>query len=177
MRLDDDDFTLFDLPRRYALTAAELDGRWRDLQSQVHPDRFASEGAVAQRMAMQWSVRVNEAYRRLKDPLSRAAYLCQLQGVDPAGQARGGLPPALLMQQMQWREALEEASDGAALTALNDEVTLARKQLFEALPQQLGDRGPELQDWQAGAATVNALMFVSRFQRDLEERIDEALNH
>lgn len=177
MRLDDDDFALFDLPRRYGLTGAELDERWRSLQSRVHPDRFASEGAVAQRLAMQWSVRVNEAYRRLKDPLSRAAYLCQLLGTDPANLARSGLPSSLLMQQMQWREALEEARDGAALRALNDEVRQVRTQLFDALPQQLGDMGSDLQDLQAAAATVNALMFVSRFQRDLEERIDEALNH
>jgi len=54
--------------------------RWRALQAEVHPDRFAAEGAAAQRIAMQWAVRVNEAYRRLKDPIKRAAYLCELNG-------------------------------------------------------------------------------------------------
>ena len=67
MNLSDDDFALFDLPRRHALVRAELDSRWRALQARVHPDRFAAEGAAAQRLAMQWAVRVNEAHQRLRD--------------------------------------------------------------------------------------------------------------
>ena len=71
MKLDDDDFTLFGLPPRFGLDRAALDARWRVLQAEVHPDRFAADGASAQRVAMQWAVRVNGAYRRLKDPLAR----------------------------------------------------------------------------------------------------------
>ena len=81
MKLDDDDFTLFGLAARFALDRPDLDARWRALQAQVHPDRFASQGAAASRVAMQWAVRVNEAHGRLKDPLRRAAYLCELRGV------------------------------------------------------------------------------------------------
>ena len=80
MKLDDDDFTLLGLPQRFAQDRALVDTRWRELQGQVHPDRFAAEGAAAQRIAMQWAVRVNEAYQRIKDPLKRAAYLCELNG-------------------------------------------------------------------------------------------------
>ena len=72
MKLDSDDFELFDLPRRFEQDRAVLDARWRALQAEVHPDRFAAEGAAARRVAMQWAVRVNEAYQRLKDPLKRA---------------------------------------------------------------------------------------------------------
>ena len=80
MNIDDDDFTLFGAPGRVALDPAQLDRRWRELQTEVHPDRFAAQGAAAQRIAMQWSVRVNQAYQRLKDPLKRAAYLCERRG-------------------------------------------------------------------------------------------------
>jgi len=102
MKLDSDDFTLFGLPRRFALDAALLGTRWRELQTQVHPDRFASEGSASQRLAMQWAVRVNEGYRRLKDPLSRATYLCEL-----AGQSLGDAQAVgndVLTRQMQWHE-------------------------------------------------------------------------
>ena len=74
--LQDDDFRLFGLPMGFELDRAALDERWKALQRQAHPDRFAAQGAAAQRVAMQWSVRINEAYQRLKDPLKRAAYWC-----------------------------------------------------------------------------------------------------
>ena len=109
MNLGDDHFTLFGLPARQALDRAELDARRRDLQARVHPDRFASEGAAAQRLAMQWAVRVNEAYACLKDPLARAAYLCEQRGVPVDAERNTAMPTAFLMQQMEWREALDEA--------------------------------------------------------------------
>ena len=76
MRLDDNDFVLFGVPERFAQDRARLDERWKQLQREAHPDRHAAQGAAAQRVAMQWSVRINEAYQRLKYPLKRSAYLC-----------------------------------------------------------------------------------------------------
>ena len=86
-----------------------LDARWKDLQREAHPDKFAAQGAAAQRVAMQWSVRINEAYQRLKDPLKRAAYLCELRGAPINAENNTAMPAAFLMQQMEWREALDEA--------------------------------------------------------------------
>ena len=110
MNLDTNDFELFGLPPRFAQDRAALDARWRALQAEVHPDRFAAQGAAAQRVAMQWAVRVNEAYQRLKDPLKRAAYLCELHGAPVDAENNTAMPPAFLMQQMEWREALDEAA-------------------------------------------------------------------
>ena len=135
MKLDDDDFTLFGLPRRFALDRAGLDQRWRDLQSEVHPDRFAAQGEAAQRLAMQWAVRVNEAYQRLKDPLRRGAYLCELAGAPIQAENNTAMPPAFLMQQMAWREALDEA-DGDALVP---ELAQGAEQEYAAQCQQ-GDQ-------------------------------------
>ena len=115
MKLSDDDFTLFGLPQRQSLsTRRHSTPAAVNLQAAVHPDRFASEGAAAQRLAMQWAVRVNEAYQRLKDPLGRAAYLCELRGVPVDAERNTAMPAAFLMQQMHWREALEDADDAAA---------------------------------------------------------------
>ncbi len=112
MRFDRDDFALFDLPRRFALDADDLAARRRALQAEVHPDRFAAGGAAAQRVAMQWAVRVNEAYERLKDPLKRAAYLCELGGVPIRAEDNTAMPPEFLMQQMDWREGARRGRDG-----------------------------------------------------------------
>ena len=80
MKLTDTDFELFAVPASFAQDRATLDDRWKELQREAHPDRFAAQGAAAQRVAMQWSVRINEAYQRLKDPIRRATYLCELNG-------------------------------------------------------------------------------------------------
>ncbi|MCI1192874.1 Fe-S protein assembly co-chaperone HscB [Calidifontimicrobium sp. SYSU G02091] len=168
MNLADDDFTLFALPRRFALDVAELDAHRRMLQAQVHPDRFAAQGAAAQRVAMQWSVRVNEAYRRLRDPLQRAAYLCELAGVPVGLHDNTAMPPAFLLQQMQWREALAEAGDAAAIEAIDAEVAAAQRRMLDDLARQIDDEG----DFAAAAGTVRALMFVARFRDDVARRLD-----
>jgi molecular chaperone HscB len=172
VNLADDDFSLFGLAPRFALDRSELDQRWRALQAEVHPDRFASEGAAAQRLAMQWAVRVNEAYRRLKDPLARGAYLCGLRGHPVRAEDNTAMPADFLMQQMQWREALDEAGDLAAVQALDAEVRADERRRLEALRQALDEAG----DTAAAAAQVRALMFLARFRQHLAQRLDHFEN-
>jgi molecular chaperone HscB len=168
VKLSDDDFTLFGLPQRQALLRAEIDARRRDLQAQVHPDRFASEGAAAQRIAMQWAVRVNEAYQRLKDPLARAAYLCELRGVPVDAERNTAMPGAFLMQQMQWREALDEAQGLADVEGLDEQVGKDEAARLAELATLLDERN----DSAGAAAQVRALMFVGRFRADIARRLE-----
>lgn len=168
MKLDDDDFTLFGLTPRFNIDRPELDLRWRALQAQVHPDRFASEGPAAQRQAMQWAVRVNEAYRRLREPVARGAYLCALRGAPVDAERHTAMPQAFLMQQMAWREALEEADAAAQVEALDLEVAQQEKALLNDLRSHLDDR-PDLP---AAADTVRALMFLGRFRDDIRRRME-----
>jgi len=104
VNLQSDDFELFGLEQRFEQDRAVLDARWEDLQREAHPDKFTAQGAAAQRVAMQWSVRINEAYQRLKNPLKRAAYLCELHGAPVNAENNTAMPTSFLMQQMQWRE-------------------------------------------------------------------------
>ncbi len=168
MPLDSDDFELFGLPRRFALEPRELEARRRTLQAQVHPDRFAADGAAAQRVAMQWAVRVNEGYQRLKDPLRRAAYLCELQGVPIAAEDNTAMPPEFLMQQMAWREALDEAAGRGEVEAIAAELDAHRRAAYGDLAVALDGRG----DFQAAAQQVRALMFVDRFAEDVGQRLE-----
>lgn len=101
MNLHDTDFDLFAVPATFAQDRAVLDARWKELQRQAHPDRFAAQGGAAQRMALQWSVRINEAYRRLRDPLQRAAYLCELRGAPIEAESNTAMPAEFLMRQME----------------------------------------------------------------------------
>ena len=169
MNLQSDDFELFGVPRRFAQERATLDARWKDLQREAHPDRFAAQGAAAQRVAMQWSVRINEAYQRLKDPLKRAAYLCELHGAPIRAEDNTAMPAAFLMQQMQWREALEEAASMAELDALDDETQAARGAAFARCGELIDAR----QDYAGAAREVRALMFIARFAQDIDSRREQ----
>jgi molecular chaperone HscB len=168
MNLADDDFTLFGLPQRHALDRADLDARRRDLQASVHPDRHARDGAAAQRLAMQWAVRVNEGWNRLKDPLSRAAYLCELRGVPIDAERNTAMPVDFLMRQMAWREELEAAADLAAVEGLDAAVAREQQALLEQLTVLLDVQA----DPAAAAVQVRALMFVARFRQDIARRLD-----
>jgi molecular chaperone HscB len=169
MNLQSNDFELFELPVAFALERAQIDERWKALQREVHPDRHAAADAQTQRQAMQWSVRINEAYQRLKDPLQRAAYLCELHGAPIEAENNTAMPAAFLMQQMEWRESLEAASSMDDVDGLADEVASTRRKLLAELQRTADER----RDWPALAGQVRALMFVERFARDVESRLEQ----
>ena len=165
MNLSTDDFSLFGLPQRFALSRADVDARWKALQGEVHPDRFAAQGIASRRVAMQWAVRVNEAYRRLKDPLRRAAYLCELRGAPIDAESNTAMPGDFLLQQMHWRESLDEAQT-PAIEALAREVASEREARLRRVGQLLDERG----DAAGAVREVRALMFIERFADDIEQR-------
>jgi molecular chaperone HscB len=169
MNLQDNDFVLFGLPEQFEQERAAIDARWKVLQREAHPDKFAAQGASAQRVAMQWSVRINEAYQRLKDPMRRAAYLCELRGAPINAETNTAMPTDFLMHQMEWREALEEASNEADLQDLMAQVAKLRRTLQQKCQQLLDKSG----DAVGAAQQVRALMFVERFAGEVDARLDQ----
>jgi molecular chaperone HscB len=169
VNLQSDDFELFGLVQQFAQDRAAIDTRWKELQREAHPDKFAAQGAAAQRIAMQWSVRINEAYQRLKDPLTRAAYLCELNGAPVNAENNTAMPAEFLMQQMAWREALDDASTLADVESLGKSVAQGRQAaLLEC--EQLLDRS---HDFQGAVGQVRALMFMQRFAHDVDMRLEQ----
>jgi molecular chaperone HscB len=167
LNLNYSDFELFGLPQRFEQDRAEIDARWKELQREAHPDRFAAQGHAAQRAALQWSVRINEGYQRLKDPLKRAAYLCELLGAPINAENNTAMPRDFLMEQMEWREALDAAIDEEELEDLSDRVLARRRELLQRIGQLLDQE----EDAAGAAQLVRALMFVERFGHDIESRL------
>ena len=170
--LQNNDFELFGLKRQFAQDRAAIDARWKELQREAHPDKFAAQGAAAQRVAMQWSVRINEAYQRLKNPLQRAAYLCELCGAPINAENNTAMPTAFLMAQMAWREALDEASTEDDLNTLVQEIDQSRAQTLQRIGTLLDDEN----DAPEAAQQVRALMFVERFAKDVETQFERLEN-
>ncbi|MES2759432.1 MAG: Fe-S protein assembly co-chaperone HscB [Pseudomonadota bacterium] len=165
-------FDLFQLPARYTIDLAALDAAYRDVQGQVHPDRFVNATDAEKRVAMQWATRANEAYQTLKNPQKRARYLCELNGVDLQTESNTAMPMDFLMQQMEWREALGEAradKDVEALEALDEQVKGERKSRLEQVGGEL-DAG----DFQQAAEGVRALMFLDKFGEEVHHAFEAA---
>ncbi|TFW09664.1 Fe-S protein assembly co-chaperone HscB [Oxalobacteraceae bacterium OM1] len=158
-------FDLFHLPQRFSIDMAALDQAYREVQNQVHPDKFAHAGDTERRVAMQWATRANEAYKTLKSPFRRAAYLCELNGIDLQIESNTAMPRDFLMQQMEWREALEEAradKDIDALEALDREVKQARSEQVDHVGTLL-----DAAQYQPAAEGVRQLMFLERFGEEI----------
>ena len=169
MNLQSTDFELFEIPAQFAQDRSVLDAKWKDLQRESHPDKFAAQGAAAQRIAMQWSVRINEAYNRLKDPLKRATYLCELNGAPIEAHTNTAMPPAFMMMQIEWRETLEEAETSDELEEIELQTANYNREQLSKIEQFIDVK----HDYVAAANEVRALMFVARFVGEIEARLDK----
>ena len=165
-------FELFQLPQQFALDTGALDAAYREVQRRVHPDKFVNASGAEKRVAMQWATRANEAYQTLKNPLKRAQYLCEQQGVDLQTESNTAMPMEFLMQQMEWREALGDARasrDMAALEALDDQLQAERKARLGAIGFQF-----DAHDFHQAAQGVRALMFLEKFGEEVRFAFEAA---
>lgn len=174
-----DHFALFDLPARFEIDLDELERAYRSVQSRVHPDRHASGTPAERRIAMQWASRANEAYRTLKSPQRRAAYLCERAGVPIEAESNTSMPGPFLVQQLEWREALDDARTSGSPAVLERMKTTMQAER-ERLQREIGRALDEAHDPSRAAALVRQLMFVDRFageiglaEQDHEAEADE----
>lgn len=176
MNLSANFFELFGLPARFTLDRTLLDKAYRDLQAQVHPDRFADAGPAEQRVSMQWATRANEAYNVLRNPLSRARYFLELHGVDLAIESNTAMPADFLVEQMEWREAVEEARQGGE----HHELETLHQRLRSELDSRYAALGVLLDEVEAlqknrdhAALEVRKLMFLEKLLQEIDDALAE----
>jgi molecular chaperone HscB len=165
-------FELFGLAPAFALESEALERSYREIQSRVHPDRFAHAGDAERRASLQWTTRVNEAYRTLKDPVQRGKHILELHGVDVAFETNTQMPNDFLMQQLELREELESATaakDASALDSLRSDL---RKQKHK-LERQIGEAIDSRKDYPAAAGLVRKLMFLDRLDSEIDQAYEE----
>jgi len=175
LQLNSDSFQIFDLPRVFDLDKVLLTERFHQLMHAVHPDRHAGATEVERRQAMQWSSRINEAYRQLLKPLARAQLLCEIFA-GPLDVLKTAMPPAFLMRQMQWREDFEaiglDANRLDQVEALEAAVKLEGRQITSQFAQTsiaLG-QSPSVPEANLAADLVRQWMFVEKFLDDIEQQ-------
>ena len=170
MNLNQNHFELFGLPARFDVDLAQLDIRYRELQREVHPDRFAAAPDAERRVSMQLATRVNEAYQTLKSPLKRAVYILQLRGVDPKLETNTAMPSEFLMEQISWRERIEAGSEEPeALLRLQAGLRDESRKIYETLHGQLDER----RDDEAASQTARMLMFYEKLDEQIGDKLAE----
>lgn len=165
-------FELFDLDAKFDLELATFETNYRRIQSATHPDRFVSASPSEKLASMQLATLTNEAYQTLKNPASRARYLLELQGIEAISETNTAMPADFLMQQMEWREALEDAKaakDIDALEVLLNELRLAAKALQAALADLLDTK----KDYIAATDNARKLIFIDKVAADINKAIEQ----
>ena len=165
-------FELFGLPPAYGLDKEVLEKAYREIQAQVHPDRFANAGDAERRASLQWTTRVNEAYRALKDPVQRGKHLLELHGVDVAFETNTQMPTDFLMQQLELREELESATggkDSSRLDRLRSRLRLQTRDLEKEIEEALDGK----KDYAGAAELVRKLMFLDRLDGEIDVAYEE----
>ena len=163
-------FELFHLPQRFVVDAKALESAYREVQNQVHPDKFVTGSDAEKRVAMQWATRANEAYQTLRIPLRRASYLCELNGIDLQTESNTAMPMAFLMQQIEWREALDASRadrDIDALQRLDAELKIALQEELAEIAAQFDQH-----DYNAAAQAVRKLMFLDKLKEEIAQLYD-----
>lgn len=166
-----DYFDMFGLPALFSLDDEQLGRAYRDLQAVVHPDRFVSASDAERRVSMQQATQVNEAYQTLKDPVRRAVYLLRRQGIDPELDTNTAMPASFLMEQMEWREAIEDASgsaDAGELDQLSSRLGAELRRMYAQVGQQIDERG----DLAGAAETVRKLMFLEKVSSEIADAME-----
>jgi molecular chaperone HscB len=164
-------FELFGLTPTFDVDSAALETSFRKLQSDSHPDRFVTATASEKLAAMQTATNANEAYLTLKSPGLRGAYLLGLSGIVAVDEKNNQMPADFLMQQMEWREAVEDAEnahDISALETLLDTIASEAKQLQMGLSTQFKQN--QLAD---ATDSTRKLIFMDKVRADIIKAIEK----
>lgn len=156
-------FSVLALPERFDLSDSAIEEAWRRTIALVHPDRFAGRPASERRVAEQWAGCINEAKDALTDPVKRAQALLAIAGVDTGAETDTKMPADFLMQQLEWREMLENAETKDALDEVSRLIETERTELLAALTQDID----VAKDWSAAREKVRRLMFVQKIREEL----------
>ena len=163
-------FELLGLAASYVVPGDALDRSYREIQARVHPDRFAAASEAERRVAMQLATQVNEAYQTLKNPLKRAIYLLELEGVDVLSETNTAMEPAFLMQQLEWHENIEDARaarNAGHLESLRAELESEKRERFARLEALFGSGA-----MQPAAEAARQLLFIDRLEQEIGDGIE-----
>lgn len=168
-------FELFTLKPAFDIDLTLLESHFRKIQSESHPDRFVNASSAEKLKSMQMATLANEAYQVLKNPASRAKYLLEQQGIKAISETNTAMPADFLMQQMEWRETLEDAKAAKNIDAA-DQLLTEIEQQAKSLNKTLVLLIDEKQDYASATAATRKLIFIDKVCADINKVIEQIEN-
>lgn len=165
-------FELFAVKQAFAIDLSALESQYRKIQSTAHPDRFVTASSAEKLKAMQVATLANEAYQMLKKPASRAKYLLSLHDIDATKETNTSMPTDFLMQQMEWREALEDYKAAKDIDGL-DNLAKEMRQAAQGLTIELIQLFDEKNDLTNATETTRKLIFIDKVCEDINKAITQ----
>ena len=165
-------FEMFGLTPQFNLDLVKLETNYRSIQSASHPDRFVTASPAEKLRSMQTATLANEAYQALKNPANRAQYLLALQGVDAIAETNTAMPADFLMQQMEWREAIDDAKQAKNIDAL-DALLAEMQQEARTLQASLTDLIDEKKNLALATDATRKLIFIDKVCADIRKIIEQ----
>ncbi|EDW68527.2 co-chaperone protein HscB homolog isoform X1 [Drosophila virilis] len=163
-------FTLLNFPVKFSLQAPELTQRFRQLQAQVHPDKYSNKTVREQTNSADWSSLVNKAYKTLSVPLERGQYMLQLEG-EQMPQDNSALNATFLMAMMERNEEVEEAADSDALDKLSAQLSQEQEAKAQKLTAQF-----EANDLAAVKQTLVEMKYLQSIQSSIKKKQQQLMS-
>jgi molecular chaperone HscB len=173
-----DFFSFFGIEPQLALDPVSLQKRFYELSRQWHPDRFAARGAADRQLALENTALLNDAFRTLKQPVSRAEYVLSRHGLAIDEAASKQVPPELLEEVFEMNMALDELKDGDA--SVRPQLESARSGFLATLADidrqlEAGFRGWDESHAESVLGEIRALLNRRKYIHNLVQTVERAL--
>ncbi|AGF48258.1 molecular chaperone HscB [Candidatus Kinetoplastibacterium oncopeltii TCC290E] len=161
-------FSTFGLPVSFSIDQNKLEKSWRHLSCIVHPDRYINSDDIDRKSSIEMASFVNEAYKVLKDPISRAIHICKINGISCKKTSDNSI--VFLEQQLLWRESVDDlykSKDLDGLKKLEKVLYTERDERFLILSNLLDVNF----DYINASILINELMFIDKICNNIKEKI------
>ena len=165
-------FGLLGLSPAFNIDSAVLERNYRKIQSESHPDRFVTALAAEKLQSMQTATLANEAYQTLKNPANRAKYLLELQGINAITESNTAMPADFLMQQMEWREAIDDATQARNIIALENLLPEMQAEA-KTLQADIADLLDTKKDYATATEATRKLIFIDKICAGINKAIEQ----
>lgn len=168
--LSQDYFAFLGLKRQFNIDLNHLETQFREIQSAAHPDRFVTAPTNERLASMQVATFANNAFMTLRAPDTRALYLLSLHNIEAVTETNTAMPADFLMQQIEWRGTIEDATLSKDIAKLDD-LLIEMRDDANALIYTIANMIDAQHNVVGAVDDVRKLVFMQKVNADIQRTI------